>query len=208
MHARFYLSETPIAVGVVGPGAIGKTLLAQLREQLPVLHSQFNMDVRVLGVADSKRMLLAPSGVDLGGWEAQFAAATAPADLSDFAKSLKSSFIPNVCIIDCSASERVASYYEEWMRQGIHVITPNKRANSGPFDYWARLRELGRKSYTHYFYEATVGAGLPIISTLQSLRDSGDTITRIEGVFSGTLSYIFNTYAPGGAPFSEVVTEA
>ena len=208
VHARFYLSETPIAVGVVGPGAIGKTLLAQLREQLPVLHSQFNMDVRVLGVADSKRMLLAPSGVDLGGWEAQFAAATAPADLSAFAKSLKSSFIPNVCIIDCSASERVASYYEEWMRQGIHVITPNKRANSGPFDYWARLRELGRKSYTHYFYEATVGAGLPIISTLQSLRDSGDTITRIEGVFSGTLSYIFNTYAPGGAPFSEVVTEA
>ena len=208
VHARFYLSETPIAVGVVGPGAIGKTLLAQLREQLPVLHSEFNVDVRVAGVADSKRMLLAPGGVDLGGWEAAFADATAPADLSAFAKSLKGSFIPNVCIIDCSASERVASYYEEWMRQGIHVITPNKRANSGPFDYWARLRELGRKSYTHYFYEATVGAGLPIISTLQSLRDSGDTITKIEGVFSGTLSYIFNTWAPGGAPFSAVVAEA
>jgi aspartokinase/homoserine dehydrogenase 1 len=102
----------------------------------------------------------------------------------------------------------VASYYEEWMRQGIHVITPNKRANSGPFEYWARLRELGRKSYTHYFYEATVGAGLPIISTLSSLRDSGDRITRIEGVFSGTLSYIFNTFAAGGAPFSTVVAEA
>ena len=209
VHARFYLSETPIAVGVVGPGAIGKTLMAQLREQLPVLHSEFNMDVRVAGVADSKRMLLAPGGVDLATWEADFAAVPAGgADLSAFAKALKGSFIPNVCIIDCSASEKVASHYEEWMRQGIHVITPNKRANSGPFDYWARLRELGRKSYTHYFYEATVGAGLPIISTLQSLRDSGDRIARIEGVFSGTLSYIFNTFRAGGEPFSAVVAEA
>jgi aspartokinase/homoserine dehydrogenase 1 len=208
VHSRFYLSETPIAVGIVGPGAIGKTLLAQLREQLPVLHSEFNVDVRVAGVADSKRMLLAPGGVDLATWEADFAAAAPGADLSAFAKALKGSFIPNVCIIDCSASEKVASYYEEWMRQGIHVITPNKRANSGPFEYWARLRELGRKSYTHYFYEATVGAGLPILSTLQSLRDSGDRILRIEGVFSGTLSYIFNTFAAGGAPFSQVVAEA
>ena len=111
-------------------------------------------------------------------------------------------------IIDCSASEKVAAHYEEWMRQGIHVITPNKRANSGPYAYYARLRELGRKSYTHYFYEATVGAGLPIISTLQSLRDSGDRITSIEGVFSGTLSYIFNTYNPAAASFSEVVRKA
>ena len=208
VHARFYLSETPIAVGIVGPGAIGKTLLKQLREQLPTLHSELNMDVRVAGVADSRKMLLAPSGLDLATWEGDFAAqAHEPADLSAFAKALKGSFIPNVVIVDCSASEHVAAYYEEWMRLGIHVITPNKRANSGPYAYYARLRELGRKSYTHYFYEATVGAGLPIISTLQSLRDSGDRISRIEGVFSGTLSYIFNTYTPKDA-FSDVVLKA
>lgn len=208
VHARFYLSETPIAVGIVGPGAIGKTLLRQLAEQLPVLHSEFSIDMRLCGVADSRRMLLSPTGLPLEAWREAFEAGAGPADLAAFGAELKGSFLPNVVIIDCSASERVASHYEEWMRQGIHVITPNKRANSGPYAYYARLRELGRKSYTHYFYEATVGAGLPIISTLQSLRDSGDRITRIEGVFSGTLSYIFNSFDPAVAPFSTVVARA
>ena len=207
VHARFYLSETPIGVGIVGPGLIGKTLLAQLDAQLPVLRSQFNIDMRVLGVADSKRMLLEPAGLPLAGWAGAFASAEARADLSAFARALKASAFPNVCIIDCSASEAVAAHYEEWMRAGIHVITPNKKANSGPFDYYARLRDIGRRSYTHYFYEATVGAGLPIISTLQSLRDSGDRIAAIEGIFSGTLSYIFNTWQPG-QPFSAVVAQA
>ena len=208
VHARFYLSETPIAVGIVGPGAIGGTLLRQLQDQMPVLAGEFNIDVRLCGVADSKRMLLAPGGMALDGWRAAFEAAPMAANLSAFGAQLKASFLPNVVIIDCSASAAVAEHYEEWMRQGIHVITPNKRANSGPYPYYARLRELGRKSYTHYFYEATVGAGLPIISTLQSLRDSGDRIKRIEGVFSGTLSYIFNTYDPDAAPFSAVVAAA
>ena len=210
VHARFYLSETPITVGVVGPGAIGRTLLRQLQEQLPVLHSEFNIDVRVAAIASSSRMLLSPAGVDLSSWEEQLAspASSSPADLAAFAKSLKSSFIPNAVIIDCSASPDVAARYEEWMKAGIHVITPNKRANSGPYAYYSRLRDLARKSYTHYFYEATVGAGLPIISTVASLRDSGDKFTRIEGVFSGTLSYIFNTLAPGGPPFSAVVAQA
>ena len=208
VHARFYLSETPIAVGIVGPGAIGRTLLRQLRDQLPVLHSEFNIDVRLAGMADSRRMLLDPAGMSLDSWPAAFAASNTPPDLSSFAAQLKGSFLPNVVIIDCSASEQVASHYEEWMRQGIHVITPNKRANSGPYAYYSRLRELGRKSYTHYFYEATVGAGLPIISTLQSLRDSGDRITKIEGVFSGTLSYIFNSYDPAAGSFSDIVLKA
>lgn len=250
VHARFYLSETTIGVGIVGPGLIGKTLMAQFHQQLParrattprsfliptlaapplcparatsgslppshardhprnrprisaqVLHSEFNIDMRVLGVADSKKMVYDEAGVPLDAWEEAFAASKTPADLSAFAKRLKESAYPNLCIIDCSASDKVASFYEEWMRMGIHVITPNKKANSGPYGYYSRLREIGRKSYTHYFYEATVGAGLPIISTLQSLRDSGDKVKSIEGIFSGTLSYIFNTWKPG-QKFSE-----
>ena len=213
VHSRFYLSETPIAVGLIGPGAIGKTLLKQLRDQLPVLHSDFNIDVRVFGVADSKRMLLDPTGLDLATWEEDYqtAAKTQAADLAVFAKTIKGGFIPNAVIIDCSASGEVASHYEAWLRAGIHVITPNKRAGSGPYKAYAALRSLSRASYTHFFYEATVGAGLPVISTLQSLRDSGDRIQRIEGVFSGTLSYIFNTYnptGPQGQPFSAVVKAA
>ena len=207
VHARFYLSETPIAVGIVGPGAIGRTLLAQFKQQQAVLHDEFSIDLRVLGIADSKRMLLDPAGINLDGWAGALAGSETVPDLDAFAAALKSSAIPNAVIIDCSASAAVAERYEAWMRAGIHVITPNKKANSGPYAYYARLRELGRKSYTHYFYEATVGAGLPIISTLQSLRDSGDKVTSIEGIFSGTLSYIFNTWAPG-QPFSAVVAAA
>jgi len=208
VHARFYLSQTPLAVGLVGPGAIGRTLLRQLNQQMPVLHSEFNIDVRVCGVADSEKMITSPTGLDLAAWEAPFDASTEAADLTELAARLKATFLPNLVIIDCSASDAVAQRYEEWMRAGIHVITPNKRANSGPFAYYSALRELGRRSYTHYFYEATVGAGLPIISTLQSLRDSGDRITRIEGVFSGTLSFIFNTFDPAVAPFSATLLKA
>lgn len=87
------------------------------------------------------------------------------------------------------------------------MITPNKKANSGPLDQYLKLRTLQRQSYTHYFYEATVGAGLPIISTLQGLLETGDKILRIEGIFSGTLSYIFNNFV-GARAFSEVVKEA
>jgi aspartokinase/homoserine dehydrogenase 1 len=87
------------------------------------------------------------------------------------------------------------------------VVTPNKKANSGPLAYYKELRSIQRNSYTHYFYEATVGAGLPIISTLRSLLDAGDKVERIEGIFSGTLSYIFNTLEPGVA-FSDIVAQA
>lgn len=110
-------------------------------------------------------------------------------------------------LVDCTADSYVASHYYDWLRKGIHIITPNKKANSGPLDQYLKLRSLQRQSYTHYFYEATVGAGLPIISTLRGLLETGDKILSIEGVFSGTLSYIFNKFK-GGRNFSEVVTEA
>ncbi|KAH1086439.1 hypothetical protein GYH30_018112 [Glycine max] len=116
-------------------------------------------------------------------------------------------FIPNTVLVDCTADSIIASNYEDWLRKGIHVITPNKKANSGPLYEYLRLRALQRQSYTHYFYEATVGAGLPIISTLRGLLETGDRILEIEGIFSGTLSYIFNNFKDGRA-FSEVVAEA
>ena len=101
----------------------------------------------------------------------------------------------------------MASHYKEWLQRGINVVTPNKKANSGPLDYYKELRSIARDGYTHYFYEGTVGAGLPIISTVRNLVDSGDRVKKIEGIFSGTLSYIFNTYADGDA-FSDVVKKA
>jgi len=172
-------------------------------------------------------MLLSETGVDLDDWRGAFNGAEGsgngngngsrvlPADLEQLGKHLAASYIPNLAVIDCTASDAPAAHYLEWMRQGVHVITPNKKLGSGPLDRYRRVRQLQRERMTHFFYEATVGAGLPVIGTLKHLVETGDRVVRIEGVFSGTLSYIFNTFGAkddsGKASpltFSQVVAEA
>ncbi|KAJ9676290.1 hypothetical protein PVL29_025014 [Vitis rotundifolia] len=208
VHSRFYLSRTTIAMGIIGPGLIGGTLLDQLRDQAAVLKEDFNIDLRVMGITGSRTMLLSDSGIDLSRWRELIKEKGEVGDMHKFVNHVHGNhFIPNTALVDCTADSNVASHYHEWLRKGIHVITPNKKANSGPLDQYLKLRALQRQSYTHYFYEATVGAGLPIISTLRGLLETGDKILRIEGIFSGTLSYIFNNFK-GTRRFSEVVMEA
>ncbi|KAK6246627.1 Aspartate/glutamate/uridylate kinase - like 9 [Theobroma cacao] len=208
VHSRFYLSRTTIAMGIIGPGLIGGTLLDQLRDQAAVLKEEFNIDLRVMGITGSMTMLLSEVGIDLSRWRELLKEKGQVADLEKFAQHVHGNhFIPNTVLVDCTADSNIASCYHDWLCKGIHVITPNKKANSGPLDKYLRLRALQRQSYTHYFYEATVGAGLPIISTLRGLLETGDRILRIEGIFSGTLSYIFNNFT-GTRAFSEVVAEA
>ncbi|XP_065881177.1 bifunctional aspartokinase/homoserine dehydrogenase 1, chloroplastic-like [Euphorbia lathyris] len=208
VHSRFYLSKTTIAMGIIGPGLIGATLLDQLKDQAAVLKEEFNIDLRVMGITGSKRMLLSEVGLDLSKWREMTMESGKAADLETFMHHVHGNhFIPNTVLVDCTADSNIASCYYDWLRKGIHVITPNKKANSGPLDQYLKLRALQRQSYTHYFYEATVGAGLPIISTLRGLLETGDKILRIEGIFSGTLSYIFNNFI-GARSFSEAVTEA
>ncbi|KAI3835114.1 hypothetical protein MKW92_048967 [Papaver armeniacum] len=208
VHSRFYLSKTTIAMGIVGPGLIGATLLDQLRDQAAVLKEKFNIDLRVMGITGSKKMVLSDLGIDLAQWREELKEKAEEANMEKFTQHVHGNhFIPNTALVDCTADEKIASHYLGWLRKGIHVITPNKKANSGPLDQYLKLRALQRQSYTHYFYEATVGAGLPIISTLRGLLETGDKILRVEGIFSGTLSYIFNNFIEDRA-FSEVVTEA
>ncbi|XAR57493.1 Homoserine dehydrogenase [Bertholletia excelsa] len=208
VHSRFYLSRTTMAIGIIGPGLIGRTLLDQLRDQAAVLKEQSNIDVRVMGITGSSTMLLSHSGIDLSRWRELLKEKGEVADLDKFVQHVHGSHsIPNTVLVDCTADSNIASHYYNWLRRGIHVITPNKKANSGPLDQYLKLRALQRQSYTHYFYEATVGAGLPIISTLRGLLVTGDKILRIEGIFSGTLSYIFNKFV-GTRAFSDVVVEA
>ncbi|KAK4433596.1 Bifunctional aspartokinase/homoserine dehydrogenase, chloroplastic [Sesamum alatum] len=208
VHSRFYLSRTTIAMGVIGPGLIGGTLLDQLRDQAAILKEKFNIDLRVMGITGARTMLLSDAGIDLSIWRDLQKEKGEKADLQRFVQNVHGNhFIPNTVIVDCTADSYVASHYHDWLRRGIHVVTPNKKANSGPLEQYLKLRTLQRQSYTHYFYEATVGAGLPIISTLQGLLETGDKILRIEGIFSGTLSYIFNNFVEARA-FSEVVKEA
>jgi aspartokinase/homoserine dehydrogenase 1 len=114
---------------------------------------------------------------------------------------------PHAVIIDCSASAEVAKHYARWLGEGIHVVTPNKKANSAPYAEYQRVKDARRAAGAHYLYEATVGAGLPVIQTLRDLRETGDEIRRIEGMFSGTLAYLFNTW-DGSQSFSAVVRQA
>lgn len=208
VHGRFYLKALPIGIGLVGPGLIGATFLQQIHDQVEKLQTKYQLDIRVLGIASSSKMFLSDEPIDLATWKEEFASKTEPVDLERFAEHLSSNYVPNTVIVDCTASDVPPAHYMDWMRRGIHVITPNKKMNSGALDRYVNLKTHQRESYIHFFYEATVGAGLPVIATLQHLIGSGDKVECIEGIFSGTLSYIFNTFGTDDRPFSEVVAAA
>jgi aspartokinase/homoserine dehydrogenase 1 len=205
-HAAFYLSPHTVSIGVVGPGVVGRALLSQMWSQVPRLLDDFNLDLRIRALMTSRRMLLSEPAVDEGTWQASLAAGEA-VDVTKFEEHVHADHIPHAVIIDCSASADVAALYPRWLAAGIHVVTPNKRANSGPLSLYRGVHAARRTSGAHYLYEATVGAGLPIMQTLRDLRETGDEIRQVEGIFSGTLAYLFNVW-DGSQPFSAIVRDA
>jgi aspartokinase/homoserine dehydrogenase 1 len=209
-HAGFYLSRQTLSIGVIGPGHVGGTLLDQMSRRLDSLVSEFGVDLRVRAIATSSTMLLDEHRIDLDGWRERLDgsdAGTMPTDLDMLADYVHTESVPHAAIIDCTASAEIASRYGDWLAKGIHVITPNKKANSGDIEYYRELQRAARRADAHYFYETTVGAALPVIQTLRDLVQTGDEVRRIEGVFSGTLSYLFNSF-DGSTPFSEIVRAA
>jgi aspartokinase/homoserine dehydrogenase 1 len=207
VHSSFYLSAHTVSIGLVGPGLVGGALLDQIASQVERLSRDFKLDLRVRGIAGSKQMRLVPGAMDLTRWREEYQAGEGPVDLERFADHIHADTFPHAVIIDCSANAEVAARYAHWLSEGIHIVTPNKKANSASYDYYERLREARRSAGSHYLYEATVGAGLPVIQTLRDLRETGDEIRRIEGMFSGTLAYLFNTW-DGSQSFSSVVRHA
>lgn len=207
VHSSFYLSAHTVSIGLIGPGLVGGALLDQLASQVERLRRDFKLDLRVRGLAGSRRMRLVQGSIDLAAWRDAHAAAQDPVDLDRFAEHVHADQFPHAVIIDCSASAEVASHYAKWLAAGIHVVTPNKKANSAAYGEYQRVQQARRAAGAHYLYEATVGAGLPIIQTLRDLRETGDEIRRIEGMFSGTLAYLFNTW-DGTQSFSSVVKQA
>ena len=130
-----------------------------------------------------------------------------PADVSRFVEHLRLDYLPHTVLIDCTSSDAIAARYAEWLAAGIHIVTPNKKANSGDYGYYTRVLEARRAGGAHYLYQATVGAGLPVVTTLRDLLATGDDISSIEGIFSGTLAYLFNAF-DGARSFSSIVHEA
>ncbi len=207
-HSAFWLSPQYLSVGIIGPGQVGRALLSQLTATLPRLRSQSRLDLRIRGVSDSKRMVLSETGLDPGSALGSLQGTAAQsADLDAFAAHIRAEHLPHALIVDCSASDAVAAKYPQWLAAGIHVVTPNKHAGSGDWTRYAAIREAQRLGGGRFLYEATVGAGLPVILTLRSLLDTGDDLHGIDGMLSGTLAWLFNRF-DGSQPFSALVREA
>ena len=207
VHSAFYLSSQTLSIGVIGTGLIGSTFLGQLSRRMVELRSLRGIDLRVRGIMNSRKMLLHDRQLELAGWEDKLRGSTSEADIEQLIKHVHADHLPHAVIIDTTASAELPRQYESWLARGINIITPNKKGNAGPLVSYRSLRETARRHQRYFLYETNVGAGLPIIHTLRDLLDTGDEIVRIEGVLSGTLSYIFNSF-DGTRSFSEIVREA
>lgn len=207
IHSGFYLSKKTIAVGLIGPGVVGGTLLNQIRDQLDQLRQTQQANLKVCAVMTSKKMLLADDELDLTQWQTLLEKTTQTADLEKFCQHILADDHPHSVIIDCTSSQEIASQYQKFIQLGLHIITPNKKANSGDYGFYQELKQLAQQKNRHYLYETTVCAGLPTVKTLQDIIDTGDKVYSIAGIVSGTLNYIFNELA-AGKPFSEVIYAA
>ena len=205
IHQAFFERRKRLAVVVVGVGNIGSALLRQLSQQRRFLLSR-GFDVPVCGVADSKRFVLASEGIDLTRWREELKQSHSVMQARELARRIAHLEFTNAVLVDCTNSSELVDAYEDFVNANMHIITPNKKANILPWIRYQALMDLLRNRQKHFFYEANVGAGLPIISTLNDLVASGDRIIRVEGIFSGTLSYLFNHY-DDIRPFSKLLQE-
>ena len=208
LHEAFFLSDTAfVNVFMVGVGLIGSTLLKQIKAHAEFLKKEHSLEVKVVGLANSKRMLFNENGIDLDNWRDQLSSSETPMKIKDFVEKMKSMNLSSSIFVDNTANEQIAKHYNEILDASISISTPNKIATSSAYEQYLQLKKTAKKRGILFLYETNVGAGLPVISTLNDLIVSGDRILKIEAVLSGSLSFIFNTFKPG-ISFSSIVGEA
>src|SRR5438128_168487 len=206
IHQGFFETRKKLALAVVGVGNVGGAVLRQLHQQRDYLLSK-GFDVTVVGLANSTRFIIDPNGVNLFRWKDVLQASTLRMHPESFARALAELELTNAALVDCTAGPSIVDAYAAFIDANLHIITPNKWANALPWRRYAALLEHLARRKRHFLFEANVGAGLPVVSTLRDLIASGDEIVRIEGILSGTLSYLFNTF-DGSVPFSALVRDA
>ena len=208
LHEAFFLSDTAfVNVFMVGVGLIGSTLLKQIKAHAEFLKKEHSLEVKVVGLANSKRMLFNENGIDLDNWRDQLSSSETPMKINHFVEKMKSLNLSSSIFVDNTANEQIAKHYNEVLDASISISTPNKIATSSAYEQYLQLKKTAKKRGILFLYETNVGAGLPVISTLNDLIVSGDRILKIEAVLSGSLSFIFNTFKPG-ISFSSIVGEA
>ncbi|KAL1917884.1 uncharacterized protein VTP21DRAFT_3718 [Calcarisporiella thermophila] len=191
-----------INIAIIGVGLVGSELISQLQSH-GIYHA-----LRVVCLASSKRMLL-DNSINLSQWRKDLAETPTSLDFAELNRFLSSQTDPSI-VIDCTSEQSVAERYPSWLQQGIHVVTPNKKGFSGELSLFNEIYNPNNRGLV--YHESTVGAGLPVINTLLDLVKTGDRVTRIEGIFSGTLSYLFNEFSSLSVAeerkFSEIVKTA
>ncbi|GAA0810787.1 bifunctional aspartate kinase/homoserine dehydrogenase I [Colwellia asteriadis] len=202
-HQNFFSHKPTIDVFLVGCGVVGSELIAQISRQQESLHEQ-NIDLKVYGIANSQGMVFEKEGIDLDNWKDVIAQGVSngkaqPVNIDNLKRFVRENHLINPVFVDSTSNEQLAMSYVDYLAEGFHVVTPNKKANTDSWEYYQALRQTAQQTNRRFLYETTVGAGLPVIDTLQSLIKAGDKLQRFEGILSGSLSYMFGKLDEGMA---------
>lgn len=207
LHEEFFeTTYKQVNVFVAGAGNVGSRLLEQLRQQRGYLLDHLRLQVRVVGLANSRKMVFNDNGIDLSNWKAELDAG-APMNIDHFLSVIPSKNLRNSLFADVTANAELAGQYDRLLSRSIGVVACNKIACSSSFAYYKTLKDLAREYNVPFLFETNVGASLPVIGTLNDLLRSGDKVNRIQAVLSGTLNFVFNHYN-GTRSFAEVVRQA
>lgn len=208
VHDAFFVElNKTLHLFCVGTGNIGATLFKQLLAHREFLQKHNGLQIKVVGVTNSRKMIFNEEGIDLENWSELLQNQGEKADLSQFVQKMKAMNLPNCVFADNTASAQPINFYHEIFSANISIVTCNKIGNSASFEQYKLFRDSARLHGVDFFYETNVGAGLPIVKTLKDLMLSGDRIISIEAILSGTISYIFNNYK-GEISFHDVVKQA
>jgi bifunctional aspartokinase / homoserine dehydrogenase 1 len=195
-HQNFFSHRSTIDVFLIGCGVVGSELIAQVARQQPSLKKQ-NIELKVYGIANSKGMVFSREGLDLQNYQQALGNDPVAINVENIKSFVRDNHLINPVLVDCTSNENLAMTYVEYLQEGFHVVTPNKKANTDSWRYYQALRSAAQKTNRRFLYETTVGAGLPVIDTLQSLLKAGDELLRFSGILSGSLSYIFGKLEEG-----------
>jgi len=207
LHEQFFEEKTKqLNLFITGVGNVGERLLAQLQQQKKFLKDNLKLNIRIIGIANSRKMFFDNSGINLGNWKENLENGE-PATLDSFYKKVKESNHRNSVFIDNTANQQVSEVYEKYLRESISVVTCNKIACASSFDNYKTLKRVSKKYNAAFLFETNVGAGLPIIDTLKNLINSGDRVHKIQAVLSGSLNFVFNNFNETST-FHDVVAQA
>ena len=207
MHGQIFGISKKINLAIFGCGNVGGTLLDQLLSSAASIEERKGIQLNVFALANSRKALLRHQGIS-GDWNSQLQTEGVAYTVEDIMEYARRYHLENLIAIDNTASSSFVAHYPTLIRDGFDLVSSNKIANTLSYAFYSRLREVLGEHQKSYLYETSVGAGLPLIDTIRLLHLSGEYITRIKGVFSGSLSYIFNVFSEQERPFSEVVLEA